>query len=87
MDKYDNPQLLEVQIQPFYMNNETILDGKCPPGWTQVFDTCYMYVGSPMSFREAREFCRSDNASMPFIRTDSHYSLWKYLESQMTHMR
>uniref|UniRef100_T1GGG9 SRCR domain-containing protein n=1 Tax=Megaselia scalaris TaxID=36166 RepID=T1GGG9_MEGSC len=87
MDKYDNPQLLEVQIQPFYMNNATILDGKCPPGWTQVFDTCYMYVGSPMSFREAREFCRSDNASMPFIRTDSHYSLWKYLESQMTHMR
>ncbi|KAL5280481.1 hypothetical protein ACFFRR_004453 [Megaselia abdita] len=87
MDKYDNPQLLEVQIQPFHMNNETILDGKCPPGWTQVFDTCYMYVGSPMSFREAREFCRSDNASMPFIRTDSHYSLWKYLESQMTHMR
>lgn len=40
------------------MNNLTILDGgKCPPGWDAVADTCYMYVGAPMTYEEARLFC------------------------------
>lgn len=69
------------------MNNLTILDGgKCPPGWTLVFDTCYMYVGAPMTFYEARDFCRSDNASLPFIRDDTT-QLWAYLQQQMQHLR
>lgn len=68
------------------MNNQTILDGKCPPGWTLVMDTCFIYIGAPMPFREARDFCRSDNASMPFIRTDSAI-LWSYLQSQMQHLK
>ena len=68
------------------MNNITILDGKCPPGWALLQDTCYMYVGAPMSFHEAREFCRSDNASMPFVRGDKT-ELWTYLQGQMSHLR
>lgn len=82
----DDPLLLEVQFIPFHMNNETILDGKCPPGWNLVLDTCFMYVGAPMTFYEAREFCRSDNASMPFIRTDSE-TLWAFLQHSMRHLR
>ncbi|CAD7079360.1 unnamed protein product [Hermetia illucens] len=85
-DKSDDPLLLEVQFIPFHMNNETILDGKCPPGWNLVLDTCFMYVGAPMTFYEAREFCRSDNASMPFIRTDSE-TLWAFLQHSMRHLR
>ena len=69
------------------MNNQSILDGgKCPPGWNLVFDTCYMYVGAPMTFHEARDFCRSDNASLPFIRDDKS-QLWAYLQQQMQHLR
>lgn len=68
------------------MNNLTILDGKCPPGWTQIQDTCFMYVGVPMTFREAKDFCRSENSSMPFIRTDSA-TLWSYLQTQMRHLK
>lgn len=68
------------------MNNKTILDDKCPPGWSLIMDTCYMYVGAPMTFFEAREFCRSDNATMPFIR-GSNDILWLYLQRQMMHLR
>lgn len=57
-DLSDDLNLLEVTYVPYYMNNETILDGKCPPGWDLVGDTCYIYVGAPMTFEEARAFCR-----------------------------
>jgi hypothetical protein len=83
----DDPSLLEVQYLPLRMNNLTILEGgKCPPGWSLVFDTCYMYVGAPMTFYEARDFCRSDNASLPFIRDDTT-QLWAFLQQQMQHLR
>ncbi|XP_043645719.1 protein bark beetle [Drosophila teissieri] len=85
-DKSDDPMLLEVLAVPFQMNNETILDGKCPPGWALVHDTCFIYVGAPMTFHEARDFCRSENSTMPFIRTDKT-TLWKYLQSQMRHLK
>lgn len=68
------------------MNNITVLDGKCPPGWSLLQDTCYMYIGAPMTFHEARTFCRSDNASLPFIRGDTT-ELWLYLQRQMTHLK
>ncbi|XP_055636056.1 protein bark beetle isoform X2 [Toxorhynchites rutilus septentrionalis] len=85
-DRFDDPQLLEVQYLPLHMNNLTVLDGKCPPGWTLLIDTCYMYVGVPMSFHEARAFCRSDNASLPFIHGDVS-ALWFYLEQQSRYLR
>lgn len=57
-DQSDNPLLLEVDYRPFYMNNQTVLGGgKCPPGWDAVAGTCYMYVGAPMTYEEARLFC------------------------------
>ncbi|XP_075153568.1 C-type lectin domain-containing protein bark beetle isoform X2 [Haematobia irritans] len=85
-DKSDDPLLLEVLAVPFLMNNQTVLDGKCPPGWSQVSDTCFMYVGVPMTFWEAKAFCRSENSSMPFIKTDST-TLWSYLQGQMQHLK
>ncbi|XP_036328530.1 protein bark beetle-like isoform X2 [Rhagoletis pomonella] len=85
-DKSDDPLLFEVQAVPFQMNNLTILDGKCPPGWALLQDTCFIYVGAPLTFHEARAFCRSENSTMPFIRTDST-TLWKYLQGQMRHLK
>ncbi|XP_058056870.1 protein bark beetle [Anopheles bellator] len=85
-DRLDDPQLLEVSYLPLHMNNLTVLDGKCPPGWTLLIDTCYMYVGAPMSFREARDFCRSDNASLPFIHGDATL-LWRFLDQQSRYLR
>lgn len=56
-DQRDDIRLLEVAYEPYYMNNETILDGKCPPGWSLVGETCYIYIGAPMTFWQAKEFC------------------------------
>lgn len=39
-----------------------------------------------MTFFEARDFCRSDNATMPFIR-GSYDTLWIYLQRQMIHQK
>lgn len=57
-DRLDEQHLLEVDFIPFHMNNKSVLSGKCPPGWDLVGDTCYIYVGAPMTFSEAREFCK-----------------------------
>jgi hypothetical protein len=57
-DHSDDLDLLEVDFRPFHMNNRSILSGKCPPGWSQVGDTCYIYIGAPMRFEDARSFCR-----------------------------
>lgn len=57
-DRGDSPELLQVDYTPYHMNNETVLNGKCPPSWDLVGDTCYIYIGAPMDFYSAREFCR-----------------------------
>lgn len=60
-DRADEPDLLEVEYKPFLQSNKTILDGKCPPGWKLFKDTCYIYIGAPMSFHDARTFCQVSN--------------------------
>lgn len=40
-----------------------------------------------MTFREARNFCRSDNATLPFIRLGDRHLLWNYLIRQFVHFR
>ncbi|CAH0560148.1 unnamed protein product [Brassicogethes aeneus] len=82
-DQSDDRKLLEVIYQPFHMNNNTILDGKCPPGWALVGETCYMFVGAPMSFPEAKSFCQADNASIPYLIGNTNYNwLYEFLRKQ-----
>ncbi|KAG8238181.1 hypothetical protein J437_LFUL014057 [Ladona fulva] len=80
-DRRDEQHLLEVDFEPFHLNNVTLLGGKCPPGWTPVGDTCYIYVGVPMNFMEARDFCRSDNASMPYVMSN-YAAVYQFLKEQ-----
>ncbi|XP_015436907.1 PREDICTED: protein bark beetle [Dufourea novaeangliae] len=80
-DRGDSPELLQVDYQPFHMSNKSVLNGKCPPAWDLVGDTCYIYIGAPMDFYSARDFCRSVNASMPFIMGD-YLELWQFLRKQ-----
>lgn len=51
----------------FKLNNYTLLFG-CEPGYTLVGDACYLYVGAPVTYDEAKDFCRRDNASLPFLQ-------------------
>ncbi|KAK2577430.1 hypothetical protein KPH14_003537 [Odynerus spinipes] len=80
-DRGDSPELLQVDYQPFHMGNKSVLSGKCPPAWDLVGDTCYIYIGAPMDFYSARDFCRAANASMPFIMGD-YLELWRFLRKQ-----
>ncbi|XP_034245120.1 protein bark beetle isoform X3 [Thrips palmi] len=80
-DRADDPDLLEVDFRPYHMNNRTVLSGKCPPGWALVGDTCYIYIGAPMTFHDARNFCRSDNASMPYVMSN-YVQLYHFLQRQ-----
>ncbi|XP_023246946.1 protein bark beetle [Copidosoma floridanum] len=80
-DRGDSPELLQVEFQPYHMNNRSVLTGKCPPSWDLVGDTCYIFIGAPMNFFSARDFCRSANASMPFIMGD-YRELWRFLKKQ-----
>nr|XP_034174512.1 protein bark beetle [Osmia lignaria] len=80
-DRGDSPELLQVDYQPFHMSNQSVLNGKCPPAWDLVGDTCYIYIGAPMDFFSARDFCRSVNASMPFIMGD-YLELFQFLRKQ-----
>ncbi|XP_043526927.1 protein bark beetle [Frieseomelitta varia] len=80
-DRGDSPELLQVDYQPFYMSNKSVLNDKCPPAWDLVGDTCYIYIGAPMDFFSARDFCRSVNASMPFIM-GNYLELWHFLRKQ-----
>ncbi|XP_012253572.2 protein bark beetle isoform X3 [Athalia rosae] len=82
-DREDSPDLLQVDYQPFHMSNKSVLTGKCPPAWELVGDTCYIYIGAPMDFYSARDFCRLANASMPFIMGE-YIELWKFLRKQQT---
>jgi hypothetical protein len=80
-DFRDLPELLQVRFEPFYRDNRTVLSGKCDPGWTLVGDTCYVYVGVPMNFTDAKEFCKKDNASLPYLMSN-HYGVMEFLQSQ-----
>lgn len=57
-DYEDSSELLQVDYQPYHMDNSTVLNGKCPPAWDLVGNTCYIYIGAPMDFFSARRFCR-----------------------------
>ncbi|XP_067009482.2 protein bark beetle [Anabrus simplex] len=81
-DRIDHPDLLEVDFRPFHMNNQSILSGgKCPPGWMLVGDTCYIYIGAPVTFEEARTFCWSVNATVPYVMSN-YLHLYQFLRLQ-----
>ncbi|XP_049764444.1 protein bark beetle [Schistocerca cancellata] len=81
-DIQDDPQLIQVDYQPFYTSNTSLLGGgKCPPGWGLHATTCLAYIGAPLTFQEARSFCKLLNASMPYISGD-YFSLYQFIRSQ-----
>lgn len=80
-DRSDESDLLEVDFQPFLHSNKSILDDKCPPGWKLFTDTCFIYIGAPMTFQEARAFCEVCTRNQVPHRTPREYSVLLYLHS------
>lgn len=63
-DKYDNATLFEVAYFPSVPDQYKLRDGKCELGWTLIDDTCYTYVGSYVTYREAEHICRKFESRM-----------------------
>lgn len=57
-DKYDNGTLFEVSYSPPVLDEFKLRDGKCELGWTLIDDTCYTYVGSYVTYKEAETICK-----------------------------
>ena len=87
-DLHDEKGLLEVDFTPYQLSNKTLLSGKCQPGWTLLDGTCYKYVGGPMTFAQAKEFCRKDNATVPYIKNLYWFrTLTQFLETEQADWR
>ncbi|XP_050428797.1 protein bark beetle isoform X2 [Adelges cooleyi] len=72
-DYKDEIELMPVDVMPYYSSNKTLLESeKCPPPWILMTssNTCFAYIAVPMTFHEAKKFCTTLNASMPFITGD-----------------
>ncbi|XP_076314291.1 LOW QUALITY PROTEIN: protein bark beetle-like [Tachypleus tridentatus] len=83
-DSKDLEDLLEIQFEPFHMTNSSVLSGKCAGGWQVIKDTCFLYVGGPMTYSEARNFCQLSNASMPFEKQNRR-QLQGFIRRQQRH--
>lgn len=57
-DKYDNATLFEVSYSPPVVDEFRLRDGKCELGWSLIDDTCYTYVGSYVTYKEAEQICK-----------------------------
>ena len=57
-DKYDNGTLFEVAYSPAASDEFTLRDGKCELGWSLIDDTCYTYIGSYVTYKEAESSCK-----------------------------
>lgn len=60
-DKFDNESLFEVFYEPA-VDEFKLREGKCELGWTLIDDTCYTYVGSYVTYDEAKSVCRNFEA-------------------------
>ncbi|CAG5132059.1 unnamed protein product, partial [Candidula unifasciata] len=61
-DSSDDSSLVEVEFWPPVLDNRTLVEGNCLPGW--VFDQkrCYRYMGGALPFEQAKQFCQSHGA-------------------------
>uniref|UniRef100_A0A915K0I4 SRCR domain-containing protein n=1 Tax=Romanomermis culicivorax TaxID=13658 RepID=A0A915K0I4_ROMCU len=74
-DQEDYDYLLKVDYEPVLESNTSLMEGFCPPGWFQAgfeewksFQSCYLYVPGAMPFHSAMQFCKDQEAYMPFLR-------------------
>uniref|UniRef100_T1IJ76 SRCR domain-containing protein n=1 Tax=Strigamia maritima TaxID=126957 RepID=T1IJ76_STRMM len=85
-DKKDFSNLLEIKYQPYYLNNITLVDGKCPPGWSGIGSTCFIYIGGVMTRDDAKLYCFSEEASMPYMPDTNEDDLRRMIrEKQSNH--
>ncbi|OQR77825.1 hypothetical protein BIW11_00387 [Tropilaelaps mercedesae] len=67
-DSVDELDLLKVHFEQFLASNATLIDGHCAGGWKNIGTTCFLFVPALMNYHEAKRFCQSDAASLPYLK-------------------
>ncbi|XP_059051409.1 protein bark beetle isoform X2 [Achroia grisella] len=81
-DAADRPRLLRVAAEPYRADNRSLLAaGKCPPGWAAAAGACYYYVAARLPYARARDFCRSDDASLPYVGARGYAALYEFVRA------
>ncbi|XP_067681580.1 protein bark beetle-like [Haliotis asinina] len=72
-DESDNPLLSPVVFAPPKLDNRSVVDGKCRPGWKLDTGRCYRYMGGALPFYEANEFCRANGGFLADLRGREYF--------------
>lgn len=80
-DRAQHEELIRVEFEPFLKSNSTVLSGVCAGGWQRVGDACLVYVGSRMTYSEARDFCDRERATLPLLQ-GNHYEFSDFIRQQ-----
>nr|KAG5700697.1 hypothetical protein BaRGS_029062 [Batillaria attramentaria] len=58
-DNFDQPNLVSVDFWQPKLDNRSVVEGKCMPGWKLDSGRCYRFMGGALPYHEANSFCQS----------------------------
>lgn len=80
-DRMQHEELIKVDFLPYLETNSSLLSGICAGGWQRVSGACLFYVGTRMTYLEAKEFCDQELSTLPLLR-GNHYEFSDFIRSQ-----
>lgn len=80
-DRNQHEELLKVDFIPYLETNRSLLSGICAGGWRKVGNSCLVYIGTKMTYQEAKDFCERERAALPLLKGD-HYEISDFIQSQ-----
>ncbi|CAH1792063.1 unnamed protein product [Owenia fusiformis] len=72
-ERQDDDNLVRVQFEPFYSTNQSLLDGRCSPGWTLHKERCYKYFGGAVPWDDARLHCALEGSQIAWVKYREEY--------------
>ncbi|KAK3092533.1 hypothetical protein FSP39_004063 [Pinctada imbricata] len=72
-DNLDNSSLVDIVYTPWRQSNNTLIDGKCPPGWRLDENRCYRYMGAALPYFEAKDFCRKNQGYLADVKDRAYF--------------
>lgn len=72
-DNYDDPSMVSVQFWQPKLDNRSVVEGKCLPGWKLDNNRCYRFMGGALNYFQARDFCKQLGAYLADSRGLEEY--------------
>lgn len=58
-DSFDDPNMMGVEFWQPKLDNRSVVEGKCDPGWKLDSGRCYRFMGGALPYHDANTFCQS----------------------------